>query len=198
MSARASLLLRFLLAGLFLCLCSTPAAAGEKTLYRYRDASGNLAFTDNLQSIPAPLRKDAVPFVPPQGGGPSAAPIPADPPSPAAPPPSLAPDEPSPAAASGFVALAQGLWEHPWAKIGAYLAGVVVLFLLLIKLLDHLPSPLLARLILLAFFLGVMTFGYKLYIENIVQGAVAVKDQSVKMFEKALKQRESADQAPAQ
>lgn len=176
-------------------LCGLLLPAESHALYRYRDAAGNLCFTDDWRTIPVELRASAEPPVPAPGSAPSpakpAAVAPVEPASAvtAAPVPS---NLPLPAATQAL-ATAQGLWEHPWAKIGAYLAGVVVLFLLLIKLLDYLPSPLLARLILLAFFLGVMTFGYKLYIENMVQGFDKVKDQSVKVLEKSLQRVDRAD-----
>lgn len=169
-----------------------PQAAECKTLYRYKDASGTICFTDDLKSIPAKFRKDARPFAPPAGGVPSSAPIPQDPPTSASPPePVMPPTVAPPSAVAGAAAMAQDYWQKPWVRGVAFLAGAFVLFLFLLQLLEYIPSRNLGRLILLIFFLGTAVFGYKLSVEKMLQGYVAAKAETTRVVDEANKHQEA-------
>jgi hypothetical protein len=165
-----------------------PPAAECKTIYRYKDASGNIYFTDNLKSLPAKFQKDAVPFTPPAGRVPSSSPIPADPPMAASPsepviPPALAP----PSAAAGAAALAHDYWQKTWVRVGAFMAGAFVVLLFLLYFLAYIPSRNLGRLILLVYFFGTATFSYKLFVEEMLQRYAAAKEETTRVVDEVNK-----------
>jgi hypothetical protein len=168
-----------------LLLALLPPAAECQTIYRYKDAHGNICFTDNLKSIP----KDAVLSSPPAGEAPSSAPIPKD--SPSAPAPVVAPAVAPPSAAAGAVAMAHDYWQKSWVQCGAFMAGAFVVLLFLLKFLEHLPSRNLGRLILLIFFLGTATFGYKLFVEGMLQRYAAAKEATTKVVDEVNKRQEA-------
>ena len=170
-----------------LLLALLPPSADCTTIYRYKDASGNISFTDNLKSIPAQFRKDAVPFTPPAGGVVNAPPVPAAAPLPA---PSVPPALALPAAAVGAAAMAQDYWQMPWVRGGAFLAGAFVVLLLLLKLLEYIPSRNLGRLILLLFFLGTATFGYKLFVEKMLLRYAAAKEETTRVVNEVNKRQQ--------
>lgn len=171
---------RLLLAGGAIC-CLLQLAAPERALavYRYKDGAGNACFTDDWRNIPAAFRASAEPPVPAASG--VSVPQPpamasAVPPAPVSQPPET--QDPVPPASAGMPG---------WAKIAIYLGAVVAGLFLLAKVLRQIASPLLGRLILLACFLGVMTYGYKLYVDNMVDGYFAIKQKAIKLMDKALK-----------
>jgi hypothetical protein len=72
--------------------------------------------------------------------------------------------------------------RFPWLKPLLVVAGIGVLFLIVVKVASLLPSSQLARLIYLAFFLGVFVFGYKLYAEYMVNNYQTIKAKILAMF----------------
>lgn len=171
-----------------LLLALLPPSADCATIYRYKDASGNICFTDNLKSIPAQFRKDAVPFTAPAGGVSNSSPLPVNPPSPA---PSVPAAIVLPPAAVGAAAMAQDYWQKPWVQGSAFLVGVFVVFLLLLKVLEYIPSRNLGRLILLVFFLGTATYGYKLFVEEMLLRYAAAKEETTRVVDEVNKRQEA-------
>lgn len=175
---------------LLLALLPPPAAC--TTIYRYKDASGNICFTDNLKSIPARFRKDAVPFTPPAGGVSNSSPLPTDSTTTALPTEPSVPDTiVLPPAAVGAAAMAQDYWQKSWVRGSAFLVGVFVLFLLLLKILEYVPSRNLGRLILLLFFLGTATCGYKLFVEEMLLRYAAAKEETTRVVDEVNKRQEA-------
>lgn len=72
-------------------------------------------------------------------------------------------------------------------RIGAYVVAAIAVMALFFKLVDFIPSPMVGRLILLAVFLGVVTYGYKLYVESMVDGYFALKKKTTGLMERAMK-----------
>ena len=165
-----------------------PPAAECNVIYRYKDSSGNICFTDNLKSIPAKFRKDAVPFSPPTGGVPSSAPIPADSPATASPSaPVIPPALVTPSAVAGAAAMAHDYWQKTWVRCGAFMAAAFVVLLFLLYFLAYIPSRNLGRLILLIFCLGTATFGYKLFVEGMLQRYAAAKEETTRVVDEVNK-----------
>lgn len=180
---RSRLIPRLALTVLMLAIAFGTAQAA----YRYLDDKGNACFTDDWRTIPVAYRASAEPPVP------ELPPAPATPqyrttPSSASPPvdqpevtPTTQPEtEPPPAPP-------QGLWGKPEVRIATYVAAAIAFMVLLFKLVDLLPSPQLGRLILLLAFVGVVTYGYKLYVENMVDGYFAIKRKTTALMERAMK-----------
>lgn len=172
---------------LALLLGLLPPSADCATIYRYTDASGNVCFTDNLKSLPAKFRKDAVPFTPPAGGVVNSSQAPANSTTAAPSPAAIV----LPPAAVGAAAMAQDYWQKPWVQGSAFLVGVFVVFLLLLKILEYLPSRNFGRLILLIFFLGTATFGYKLFVEEMLLRYAAAKEETTRVVNEVNKRQEA-------
>ena len=75
--------------------------------------------------------------------------------------------------------------RFPWLKPLAYLAGIVALFVVMAKLTSKLSSPHLSKVIYISFFMGVMVFLYKNYVEHVVASTAKVKDAAVSMMKKS-------------
>lgn len=98
-----------------------------------------------------------------------------------------------PSAAAGAVAMAHDYWQKTWVRCGAFMAAAFVILLFLLYFLAYIPSRNLGRLILLIFFLGTATFGYKLFVEGMLQRYAAAKEETTRVVEKVNKR-----QAPRQ
>ena len=90
-----------------------------------------------------------------------------------------------PAAAQPAGRFAQLAASRPWLKPLLVLGGLLALFLLVVRIASHLSSPQLARVIYLAFFLGVFTFAYTSYASHLAAGYTSLKQKMVAMFAKA-------------
>jgi hypothetical protein len=88
--------------------------------------------------------------------------------------------------------------RFPWLKPLAVVCGLCGIFVLITKLVTVLPSPLLARAIYMAFFLGIFVCAYKLYADHIVGSYFAVKTKVIRLFAAANARRapETGEAAP--
>jgi len=175
----------------------TPSARAD--FYKYRDGSGAVCITNDPNTIPpkyrasmkvvrdealekkeTDTRKLAPRKTPPVARENAAAGLEQ---APAAEPPSR------------FASLAA---RFPWFKPLVIVAAIGALFLLVVKITTLLPSPLLARLIYLAFFLGVSVFGYKMYAESMLNSYQTIRTKVLAMFTKANERQapETGDKAP--
>ena len=166
---------------LFLALVALSLPAGAD-YYSYTDANGTPVITNRLEAVPvkyragmrvvkedrpAATRPGAVPPAPGPGVRHEPAPVP-EPPAPARP------------------ARTEGLAQRfPWLKPLGIAAGLMAGFVAVAGIAAHLSSPQLARVLYLAFFLGVFVFAYKSYAESLVERYFTVKARIVSMFRKA-------------
>jgi hypothetical protein len=72
--------------------------------------------------------------------------------------------------------------RFPLFKLLIIIAGIVAASVIIIKLTSLIPSPQLARLINIAFFLGLFVFAYKLYAENLVGNYFSIKTKVLWIF----------------
>lgn len=149
--------------------------------YKYKDASGTVCITNKLQSVPPRYRATMQVIRDDTAGKEPAAHNQPEPSQPAVEPTSQKPAQESPAEGRFGQLSARYPWFKPLAIIGGILAGFVVVT----KLAGLLPSPHLARLIYLAFFLGVFVFAYKSYADHVAEGYFSIKQKVVAMFTKA-------------
>jgi len=75
--------------------------------------------------------------------------------------------------------------RFPWLKPLAYIAGIAALFIIIASLTSKLSSPHLSKVIYISFFMGVMVFLYKNYVEHVVASTTKVKDAAVSMMKKS-------------
>ena len=170
--------------GLFLA----PPSPARADIYQYTDGQGTVIMTDRLANVPKAQRRSVkvVREEPkPQPAMPAASTT-----GPATTPEQAQvqaiidrkPSPPAPSRANFPIKLIFG--------ITAAIAGLFVIR----KLTGALSSPQLAKVIYVAFFLGVFVTGYKLYADHLVGGYFAIKQKMLTMFAKA-QQREGL--APA-
>ena len=87
--------------------------------------------------------------------------------------------------------------RYPWLKPLGVVAGLLVGFLAVIRIAAQLSSPQLARVLYLAFFLGVFVLAYKSYAESVVERYFTIKTKIVSMFRKAnVRQAEELNPQP--
>jgi hypothetical protein len=89
--------------------------------------------------------------------------------------------------------------RFPWLKLLAIIAGIAASFIIVRKIAAAVPSPQLARLILLVFFLSVMVFFYKSYTDYLVNSYFSIKTKFLGMLNKANTREapESGEKSPA-
>lgn len=176
-------------AGMFCTALPEMASAA----YRYKNAQGNVSFTDDWRTIPLELRASAEPPIPAEGLAPAASPTVSVPSASVVSPPAAPSVVPAPAVApllKNLPASVSGLWDNFWVRLGAFLVAVIAAVFLVLKLIEYIPSPLVGRLILLACFLGVFVIGYKLYVDNMLANYTKIKQQFVGLMEKANKRED--------
>ena len=168
--------------------------------YKYTNKRGAVCITNNLDSVPLKYRstmkiireetlaeKDKAmrlvtppepPAAPAIGGFPQAK-------------AEVAPSEPQ-------STLGRMSARFPWFKPVLVACGIMLLFLIVRKLADVLPSPILAKVIYLAFFLGAFVFVYKSYADHLSNNYLAIKTKIFALFEKANKREtpESGENPP--
>ena len=84
--------------------------------------------------------------------------------------------------------------RFPWLSPLLFVGAAILLFGIVRKLSEFLPSPLLARVIYLAFFLGVFVFAYKCYADHVAESYATIKTRILALFEKA-NRREMPEQS---
>lgn len=92
--------------------------------------------------------------------------------------------------------------RFPWARPLLVVCVIVTAFLIVNKLSSLISSPLLARVVYLAFFLAIFVFAYKSYAEHVTNSYFSIKTRVLAMFEKANRREvpasaESPPPAPA-
>jgi hypothetical protein len=81
--------------------------------------------------------------------------------------------------------IVQFMERFPLIKLLIIISGIVAASIIIIKLTSLIPSPQLARLINIAFFLGLFVFAYKLYAENLVGNYFTIKTKILGIFTRA-------------
>jgi cation transport ATPase len=172
---------------LFFCLTGSASLA-LADYYKYTDASGGVHITNKLEGVPSKYRShmkvitdDALVKRDP-GAGKQQQPAPAQEES-----SSSKAEEPAPvSAAAPQGTFAELSARYVWFKPLVYLAGFLVGLLAVIKLASVVPSGQLSKLIYLSFFMAVMVFLYKAYVEHVVTDSLAVKEKAVNMMKKSV------------
>ncbi|HJV66745.1 MAG TPA: DUF4124 domain-containing protein [Geomonas sp.] len=95
---------------------------------------------------------------------------------------------PAPAPQSTFEALCD---RFVWLRPLSYLAGILALFLVVLKITSVIPSPLVSRLIYVVFALGVFGFLYQAYLGNVMQQTRKAMDDAKSIVEKSKTRQES-------
>jgi len=189
MTTRAARILLFVLLPLF-CLCQILSEA-RADYYKYTDDTGSVCLTNNRNAVPPRFRSTMtvirdetrppkVPDAPkvPNAAAPMASPA-TEPVATESAHRKVAPEE-VPAGKFGELS-SRYVWFKPLVIIGAIFAG----FLIVIKVATLLPSPQLARVICLVYFLGIMLFAYKSYADHMAESFVNIKEKILTMFKKA-------------
>jgi len=169
---------------LFGLACAAPVSPAFADYYQYTDSKGVVSMTNKLSAVPAqyrssmkvihedaPSKKEKQP----EGGSEEAA-VPSQ--------PAAAPALP----VSRFEELAA---RFPWFKPLVYLGVVTALFLAITKVTALLPSRLLAKVIYLAFSLGVFAFIYTTYFGRVAQTTQKLKDDALATVKKSQERQQA-------
>jgi hypothetical protein len=170
------------------CLGASGGGVARANYYKYTDKSGAVCITNNRDAVPPKYRASMKVIreeslagkdqgvhqegMPGGAGPPEAAPQSLE-------QKNVAPTE-EPTSTYGRLAA-----RFPWFKPLLFIALALIAFILVTKLSSVLPSPLLARVIYLAFFLGLFVFAYKSYADHVTESYFTIKNTVLAMFEKA-------------
>ncbi|QWV94361.1 hypothetical protein KP004_04015 [Geomonas oryzisoli] len=169
--------LLFLLLGA-LTVCALPSRL-LADYYNYTDNRGVVHMTNKLQAVPAKYRATMrVTREEPKKQTAAQAPE-ATEQAPAS--QSLQQEAPAPQP-GGFAQLTS---RHAWLKPLLIVAVIVGLFVAVCKLTTLIPSPMLSRVIYISFFVGVMVFLYKTYVDYMVESSMKIKDRAITMMKKS-------------
>ena len=176
-----------------LCLFAlAPVPGALADYYKYTDSSGAVSITNKLDSVPAKYRSSVKVITDDSLAKKDAGARKQLPQSDSAPEaPAAAPQQASSESASQASAPApEGKFQElsdrfPWFKPLVYLFAFVALLVAVIKLTSLVPSPILSKLIYVAFFLGVFVFVYKSYVEHMVESSRTIKDKAATMMKKS-------------
>jgi len=171
---------------LFCLLCLTQlftASQAHADYYKYTDSRGVVSITNRLDSVPAKYRSTMkvvreAPKKDPDAGRQQPEPAALD---------AAAPEQESAAAPAQLPAgkFAELSARFAWFKPLVYLGVLLMLFVTIVKVTSLIPSPLLSKVIYLAFFLGVFVFLYKAYVAHVVESSLKVKERAVSMMKKS-------------
>lgn len=191
-------------ATLVLLVCiGTFCGDARADYYKYTDGSGAVCITNKIDAVPPKYRatmkvireetvagkeKGAAKEIPREN---SAAPEA----SPQSREQAGAPEEPA-------SRLGEVFSRFPWARPLLVVCIIVTAFLIVNKLSSLISSPLLARVVYLAFFLAIFVFAFKSYAEHVSNSYFSIKTKVLAMFEKANRREapasaESSPPAPA-
>jgi hypothetical protein len=175
-----------------LCLATfatVPGALAE--YYKYTDKRGVTSITNKLDAVPAKYRSAMKvirdDFLTKNDPGAQKQVLQSEPEETATPKQAIAP-APAAAPAGKFAELSA---RFVWFKPLVYLGGFLSLFVVVIKLTTVIPSPLLSKLIYLAFFLGVFTFIYQAYAEHVVGSSRNIKEKAASIIKKSTAREEA-------
>lgn len=151
--------------------------------YKYTDGKGTICITNDPKAVPPKYRatmkvvKEEVPTAQDKGAVKEA-------------PPEQAPvaeehaaQQTGPTAAE--TSTGRTAARFPWLKPIIVVLGIMAAFVAVGKLASHIPSPLVSRIVLIAFFLGIFVFAYKAYATYIVDSYFTIKQKCLAMFMKA-------------
>ncbi|WP_243373214.1 DUF4124 domain-containing protein [Geotalea sp. SG265] len=172
----------------FLLLCPLLVlllhASVQADFYKYKDGKGTVHMTNKLETVPEKYRgtmkviredKPSIPTSAPEAG------------------PQAAPDN---STAEKIDVQKQSDMQQPgkfgqlcarfpWLKPLLVVCAIAAAFPIIARLLEFLPSPQLARVVMIAFFLGSFVFVYKVYADHLSSGYVTIKERILTMFKKA-------------
>ncbi|WP_224960290.1 DUF4124 domain-containing protein [Geomonas subterranea] len=178
--------LLFLLLGA-LIVCALPARL-LADYYRYTDNRGVVHMTNKLQAVPAQYRDTMKVIREEPKKQPAGQPADASQQAPESPSVQQEAPEPPP---GRFAQLAS---SHLWLKPLLAVAAIAALFVGAGKLASWLSSPMLSRVIYISFFVGVMVFLYKTYVDYMVESSMKIKERAITMMKKS-SNREMPDPA---
>ena len=180
----------------FLCLMTLVIVTGAfADYYKYTDSQGVIGITNKLDSVPAKYRSSVKvireaslsksdPGASSQARRPDQAPEETASPTTAAPTTAAA----APATAGKFNELsARYVWFRPLVYVGIILA----LFVAIVRITSLLSSRLLAKLIYIAFSLGVFGFLYKAYAGHLVENTRKLKEDAAAVVKSSNARQES-------
>lgn len=154
--------------------------------YKYTDGSGAVCITNRIDAVPSKYRATMKVIreetVAGKVNGAPREPLRENVAAPEASPQSreqaVAPEEPA-------SRLGQVFSRFPWARPLLVVCVIVTAFLIVNKLSSLISSPLLARVVYLAFFLAIFVFAFKSYAEHVTNSYFSIKTKVLAMFEKA-------------
>ena len=164
-----------------------PVACAE--YYRYTDNRGVICITNNLNAIPHKYRSTMRvireekpglqdrerPTQTPRGGFPVIRE-----------PDGAGHDRQAAIPSQSDSRFAQLMARFPLIKLLIIISGAIAASIIIVKLTSLIPSAQLARLIQIAFFLGLFVFAYKLYADNLVGNYFTVKTKILGLFSRAM------------
>jgi len=164
----------------------TPPACAD--YYKYRDNKGIICITNNLNAIPPQYRSTMKVIREDKPGrldrgnqartAPEVSPVVRE-------PAAAGHDRPTATSSQSDSPFAQLLARFPLIKMLIMIAGIVAVSIIIVKLTSMIPSPQLARLINIVFFLGLFVFAYKLYADNLVGNYFTIKSKILGIFTRA-------------
>jgi hypothetical protein len=168
-----------------LTLTATFPSGACADFYRYTDGSGAVNITNSLDSVPKKYRSTMK--VVREDPAPKKAAVPET----AQEPVSVTPVSQTVAPANAAARLDELSGRFPWLKPLLYLAAIVALWAVIIKVTSLLPSRLLGRVIYVAFAVGVVTFLYKSYAEHVVETTHKLKEDAAAVAQKAAERQDA-------
>ena len=156
--------------------------------YKYRDNKGIICITNNLNAVPPRYRSTMKVIREDKPGR-------LDRGNQAQTTPGVSPvvreqaatghDQPAATSSQSDSPFTQLLARFPLIKMLIIIAGIVAASIIIVKLTSMIPSPQLARLINIVFFLGLFVFAYKLYADNLVGNYFTIKTKVLGIFTRA-------------
>lgn len=164
----------------------TPPAGAE--YYKYKDSKGVICITNNPNAIP-PKYRSTMKVIPDDKTGqldrgnqiktkPEGPPVVRE-------QVAVGHDRQAGPSSQSDSPFALFLARFPLIKLLIIIAGIVAVSVIIVKLTALIPSPQLARVINIAFFLGLFVFAYKLYADNLVGNYFTIKTKILGIFSRA-------------
>jgi hypothetical protein len=170
----------------FFCPATTSA-----DIYKYTDSHGVISMTNRLDAVPARYRAKMTVIKDASASKDDPAPKAAQPQAPTVDDSAL--DQPKTAQSeSAPVRKFQELsGAYPWFRPLCYVAAVLAAFLMVNKISSLLPSPLLGRVIHLAFIVGLVVFLFKSYSDHVAETSHKLKEEAASIVKKSQARQES-------